>query len=154
LTHQSPQMRNPHGLAGVTDKQLAARPYRALVYTQDAELSNIGIDRDLEHVRNHMPVGFRLDLHALHSVPERSLEEGRRIALGRVRHQTLDNVEQLGNTGAGLGGDETDRDEMALAQGLLKRVVELLRGEILSLFQIERHQLLIELDDLVDDLGV
>jgi hypothetical protein len=43
---------------------------------------------------------------------------------------------------------------MALAEGLLKRVVELLRRQFLALFEIERHQVFVHLDDLVDDLGV
>jgi len=54
----------------------------------------------------------------------------------------------------GLGGDETHRYEMALAQGLLKRVVELLRRNLRPLLEVQRHQALIQLDDLVDDPGV
>ncbi len=41
-----------------------------------------------------------------------------------------------------------------LAQGLLKRVVELLRRHVRALLEVQRHQALVQLDDLVDDPGV
>ncbi len=43
---------------------------------------------------------------------------------------------------------------MPLAERLLKRVVELLRRQLLALLEVQRHQLLVDLDHLVDDLGV
>ncbi len=43
---------------------------------------------------------------------------------------------------------------MALAQGLLKRVVELLRRDLLALLEVNGHELLVELDHLVNELGV
>src|SRR5256885_13705804 len=39
-----------------------------------------------------------------------------------------------------------------LAQRLLERIVQLLGGELLALLEVQRHELLIELHDLVDDL--
>ena len=41
---------------------------------------------------------------------------------------------------------------MPLAQRLLERIVQLLGGELLALLEVERHELFIELDDLIDDL--
>jgi hypothetical protein len=38
---------------------------------------------------------------------------------------------------------------MALAQRLLERCMQLVRGD-LTLLEIERHQLLVDLDDLID----
>ncbi len=43
---------------------------------------------------------------------------------------------------------------MPLAERLLKRVVELLRRQLLALLEVQRHQLLVDLDHLVDDLGM
>ena len=51
-------------------------------------------------------------------------------------------------------GDETDRHQMPFAQRRLEGVVQLLRIELLALLEIERHQIFVELDHLVDDLGV
>src|SRR5512146_1669372 len=78
----------------------------------------------------------------------------RRVAFGGVRQQPLENLQQLLDARARFGRGEADRYEVALSQGLLKRVVELLRRELLALLQIQRHELLVDLDDLVDDLRV
>ncbi len=78
----------------------------------------------------------------------------RRIAFGGVRQETLADFQQFGNPCARLGGGEADRYEMALTQGLLKRVVELLRREFLALLQVDGHQPLIYFDHLVEDLRV
>ena len=108
---------------------------------------------DLEDVRDHVPGRIGGDGHAL-GVRARAAQEGRRIALGRVGHEALDDLQQLCNPRARLGRGKTHRYEMALAQGLLKRVVQLLRRELLALLQVQRHELLVELHYLVDDLGV
>ena len=43
---------------------------------------------------------------------------------------------------------------MAFAQRPLERIVEPVRLQLLALLQVELHQLLVDLDDLVDDPGV
>ena len=63
-------------------------------------------------------------------------------------------MQQFGDAGAGFGGAEADRHEVILAQRLLERIVQLLGRELLALLEVERHQLFVDLDDLVDDLGV
>ncbi len=83
-----------------------------------------------------------------------ALEERRRVAFGGIRHEPHDDLQQLRDPGAGLGRGEAHRHQVSLAQRLLKRVVQLLRGDLLALLEVERHQLLVELDHLVDDLGV
>src|SRR6185437_11771713 len=127
--------------------------YRPLMHAKDAELADVGVDGHLEDVSDHVSVGVRRNLHTLEII-ERTLEEWRRVAFGRVRHQPHENVEQLRDARTGFGGDEADRNQMALAEGLLKRVMQLLRGEVLPLLEVERHEVLVHLDDLVDDLRV
>ena len=83
-----------------------------------------------------------------------ALEEGRRVALGRVRQQSQQHLGQFRDAGAGLGGAEAHRHEVILAQRLLERIVQLLGRELLALLEVERHQLFVDLDHLVDDLGV
>ena len=43
---------------------------------------------------------------------------------------------------------------MTLAQRLLERIVQLLGRELLALLQVQSHELIVELDDLIDDLRV
>ena len=83
-----------------------------------------------------------------------ALQERRRVALGRVRHQPRDRLEQFRDAGAGLRGDEADGHEMALAQRLLERIVQLLGLEFLALLEVQRHEVVVHLDHLVDDPGV
>ena len=98
-------------------------------------------------------VGIRHDFDAL--APRAfAFQEGRRIALHRIRHQAREHIQQLLHAGAGLGGDEAHRHQMAFAQRLLERIVQLLRRELLALLEVQRHQLLVDFDDLVDDLGM
>ncbi len=58
------------------------------------------------------------------------------------------------NARASLCRDEADGDEVTFAQRALEGIVQLLGVELLALLEIERHQIVIELDHLVDDLGV
>src|SRR5579875_3985584 len=96
---------------------------------------------------------IRRDRHTLRTLA-RALEERRRVAFRRIRQQPGEDPQQLGDAGARLGGSEADRNEMALAQGLLERVMELLRGYLLALLEVQGHQPLVELDHLIDELGV
>ena len=66
----------------------------------------------------------RLGLGAL------ALEERRRVALGRIGQQPRDHVQQFGHAGAGARRDEADRDQVAFAQRLLQRRVQLLRVDV------------------------
>ncbi len=82
-----------------------------------------------------------------------ALREQRGIALGRIRQQLGEDIEQLGDACAILGRHEAHRNEMALAQRFLEWRMQLL-GRDLALVQVERHQLLVDLHDLVDQRAV
>ena len=55
------------------------------------------------------------------------------------------------DAGAGLRRGEAHRNQVALAQRLLERRMQLLGRELLALLEVERHQLLVDLDHLVDE---
>jgi hypothetical protein len=79
----------------------------------------------------------------------RCLDVDRRIALGRIGQERDDDVDQLADAGAGFRRREHHRDQMALAQRALERRVQLL-GRDLALLEVGLHQLLVDLDHLVD----
>ena len=147
------QMRDLEWLAPVADEQLRAGAHRALMHAEHAEAADERIDADLEHVRDHVTLRVGRHLHAL-GRGSLAFQERRRIAFHRVRHQPREYLQQLLDAGAALGGNEADGNEMPLAERLLKRVVELLRRQLLALLEVQRHQLLVDLDHLVDDLGM
>ena len=124
----------------------------ALVHAEDAELADERVHHDLEHVREHVlrrvGLGRRLD-----GGVALALGEERRVALGRIGQQTLEDLEELGHAGAGACRHETHGHEMAFAQRLLERRVQLF-GLDLALLEVERHQRLVDLDDLVDQRTV
>ena len=153
LALQLEEVRELDRLARVADEQLCAGPHRALVHAEDAELADERVDRDLEDVREDVLRRVRADRHALGGLAF-ALQERRRVALGRVRREARQHVEQFGDAGAGLGRAEADRHQVVLAQRLLERIVQLLGvQQFLALLEVERHQLLVDLDDLVDDLA-
>src|SRR6185437_9886075 len=141
------------GLARITHEKLGARPPGALVNAEDAELTDVWIDGDLEYVRDDVFVGVRRNSYPLSPLAG-ALDEDGRIALGRIRHEPRKDPQQVRDTRARLCRSETHRNEMALAQGLLKRVVELLRRDLLALLEVNGHELLIELDHLIDELSM
>ena len=96
-------------------------------------------------------VGFEDDFLSAFSL---TLEEARRIAFHWVRHQPLEDVQQLAHAGTRLRRGEADRYQVTGAQRLFERVVQLLGREFFALLEIEFHELVVYLDDLVDDLGV
>ena len=139
LAHEPEEVRDLDGLARVPDEQLAPLAHRALVHAQHAELAHVRVDAHLEDVRDDVLRRIGRDRHALGALPG-ALEERRRVALGGVRHQPLDDLQQLGDARARLGRGETHRHEVPLAQRLLEGVVQLLRGELLALLQVQRHR--------------
>ena len=147
---QPEQVRDLEWLAGVADVELRARSHGALMDAKQAELAHERIDADLEHVRDDVPGRVGRDLHRLSAVAV-VLEELRRIAFGGIGHQAGADLEQLGDTGAALRGREAHGHEVALAQCRFERIVQLL-GADFTLIQIQCHQLLVNLDHLIDDL--
>ena len=124
------------------------------MHAEHRDAADVRIDLDLEDVRERVlaGIGHRLQVGAL-AVARLGDDVGGRVALGRVRQQLHDHVEQLGDAGAGLRGSEHHRDEMALAQRALERLVQLL-GAHFALLEVLLHQLLVDFDDLVDELAV
>ena len=64
-----------------------------------AHLADVRVLRDLEDVGQHVARRVGLGAQRLRLVAL-ALQEGRRVALGRVRQQAHDDVEQLGDAGA------------------------------------------------------
>ena len=81
------------------------------------------------------------------------LQELRRIAFGRVRQQLDDDVEQLGDAGAVARRDEADRDQVAFAQRLLERRVQLARVDV-AVVQVALDEVGVDLDHLLDQRAV
>ena len=82
-----------------------------------------------------------------------ALQELRRVALGRVGHQLHQHVEQLADAGAVACRDEADRDQVAFAQRLLQRRVQLPRVDV-AVVQVALDELRVHLDDLLDEGAV
>ena len=102
LAEQLVQVRDLDGLARIADEQLAAGTHGALMHAQHAELADVRIDGDLEHVGDHVLSRIGADRHAGGAVAA-ALEKRRRIAFGRVGHQPLEHLQQLGYACAALG---------------------------------------------------
>jgi hypothetical protein len=81
-------------------------------------------------------------------------DERRRVALGRVRGEAREDLEELHHARARARGGEADRNEVAFAKRLLERRVQLLRRELRALLEIERHQLFVDFHHLVDEGGM
>ncbi len=130
LQHQ--QVPDLEGLAAAADEQLRVLGDRALVHAEDAELADVRIDHDLEHVRQHVLLRIGLGAEFLDrlAVDHLALVEERRVALGGIRQQLLEDVQQFGKAGAVARRHEAHRHQVALAQRLLERRVQLRRGRV------------------------
>ncbi len=90
-----------NGLRPSPMKSCVSRGDGALVDAEDAELADERVDDDLEHVREHVLLRIGLRAELLRRVAF-ALEEERRIALGRIRRELHEHVEQLRHAGPGL----------------------------------------------------
>ncbi len=152
LALQHEQVAHLEGLAAVADVELAVARERALVHAEDAHLADIGVDRDLEHVRQHVPRRVGPGLHRL-GIGALADDEVRRVGLGRVGQQLDDHVQQFGHAGAAARGDEAHRDQVPLAQRLLERRVQLGRIDV-ALFEVAVDESRVDLDHLLDQRAV
>ncbi len=150
LQHQ--QVADPERLATVADEKLRVAGDRALVDAKDAELADERVHHHLEHVRQNVLLGIG---YGREFDRRRALAPGKkgRVALRRVGRELDQDVEQLGHAGAGARGDEANRQQMPFAQRFFERRMQLL-GSDLPLLEVERHQGLVDLDDLVDQRGM
>ena len=149
---QHEQVPDLERLAALADVELRVARDGALVHAEDPELADERVHHDLEHVREHVlrRIGHRRELDGGIAF---ALREQRRIALGRIGQQPVEDLEQLGHAGAGPRRHEAHRHEVAFAQRLLERRVQLVRLD-LALLEVERHQRLVDFDDLVDERAV
>ncbi len=83
-----------------------------------------------------------------------ALQERLGVAFQRIGQQLDEHIQQTLDAGASAGRDEADRDEVSLAQRLFERRVQLLGLQILALLQVQRHQVFVHLDHLIDQGGV
>ena len=146
------QVADLEGLAAVADEELRGGRDGALVHAHVGQATDVGVDADLEYLRQH--VGRRLGrgVHQLRVGPF-AVEEVGRIALGRVGQQLADDVQQLGHAGAAARRDEAHRDQVALAQRLLQWGVQL-AGVDVALVQVAFDEVAIDLHHLLDQRAV
>ena len=150
---QSIQVRRLEAFAPVTDEHLVAGPDRALVHPKRADLAHVGINVDLEYVADEMIGRFRRQLHVLRRFTA-ALQKHRGVGLQWARHQSREDIQQLIYARTGLRRNEAHRDQMSAAQRPLKGIMQLLGADLLTLLQVDLHQLFVELHHLVDDLRV
>jgi hypothetical protein len=82
-----------------------------------------------------------------------AVQEVRRVAFGRVGQQLDDDVQQLGHAGAGACRHEAHRDQVALAQRLLQRRVQL-GGVDVAVVQVTVDEGAVDLHHLLDQRAV
>ena len=153
LSAQQEQVPGLDRLASFADIELAARGQASLMHAEHREAPYVGVDLDLEDVGEGVLLRIGLGPELARFPVRRGLDIDRRVSLQRVGKQLHDDVHQLGDARSGLRRGEHHRDEMPLAQRPLERRVQLL-GRHLALLEVGLHQLLVDLDHLVDQLAV
>ena len=104
------------------------------MHAEDPELAHERIDHHLEHVGEHVLLGIGLRMEFDRRVAFAFGEE-RRVALGGIGRKLGKHIEQLRHAGAGSRRHEADGHEVALAQRLLERYMELV-GRYFSLLEV------------------
>jgi hypothetical protein len=96
--------------AAFADVELRARRDAPLVDAEYREPADVGVDLDLEYMRERVQarIGHRSNLSRSFT-PCRNVEVNGRVALGRVGQQLDDDIEQLGDAGAGARRREHHR---------------------------------------------
>ena len=152
LAAQLEQVADLERLLAVVDKQLRVTPDGSLIDAEHAELADEGVVDDLEHVRDHVRLRIGRCMHAFARL---AFLERRRVDLGRVGEQSLGDIQQFAHADPGARRTEQHRHQVAFAQALLERVVQLVAGQpVLAEFEVVLHHRLVDLDHLVDDFLV
>ena len=126
------QVREPYAFALLADIHLGAGLDLALVHAKRDEPADVGVDIDLEGVADEMTLRVgRVDLEGL-------LAAVQRVELGRIRferagHELREHAQELAQSGAGLGRDEANGNQVSPPQRALERIVELLQRDVLAL---------------------
>ena len=121
----------------------------ALVNAEDAQLANKRVYQHLEHMGDSvlLRIGDRWKFFNHGAV---ALDQGFGIAFERIGQQLGKDIEQFLYSCPGAGRNKTDGNQVAFTQRLLEWRMQLIRLQIIPLFQIDRHQVLVHLDHLVD----
>jgi hypothetical protein len=149
---EAEQMGHLEGFALFADIELGTLADGALMDAEGGDAADIGIDFDLEDMCQHMFGSIRLGKQGLGFLAF-ALEEEGRIGFAGVGQQLDHDVEESLQAGAGLGGDETDWNQVAVAERFLERRMQLLRRDF-PLFQIDVHQVFVHFHDLVHQCPV
>jgi len=154
LALQLVKVRHLERALAVADEKLGILADGALMHAENANLAQIGVGDDLEDVGQHMFVGIRHGGEGFTAVARLALVKGWRVAFGRAGRQGRQDMQQFAQAGAGFGGNEKNRDQMAGTQGFLERRVQRGGARIGTVFEILGEQVFVFLDDLVDQRPV
>ena len=120
---------------------------------EDAEPADEGIDRDLEHVREHVP--RRLGQGG--AIGSAAAPSPRRNAGGFASPGCGSSLTMMSSSSATpapvFARDEADRDQVAFAQRLLERRVQL-GGVDVAVVEVAVDEVGVDLDDLLDERAV
>ena len=125
-----------------------------MVHAKHAELAHEGVADDLENMGQNMKVGVGHGLKRLRFGSYCCPKERWRVALERAGRELRQRIEQLRHTGTGLGRDEEDGNQVAVAQCFLEQRVQFGRLWIGAVFQVARQHAFILLHDLVNERAV
>ena len=147
---QQEQVAQLAGFAAVADVEQPVAPQRALPHTHHAHLADERVHRHLEHMGQHVALGVGQRHHRGLCF---AVQKGRRVAFQRVGQQLDDHVQQLGDAGAAACAGEHHRDQVALAQRLFQRRVQLGRVHI-AVVQVAVDKGRVDLDHLLHQRAV
>ena len=152
LALQHEQVRHLEGLAAVADEECSVARQRALVHAEDPQAADEGVDRDLEDMGQHVQGRVRHRVHRLGGLALAAQKVGR-VGLQRVGQQFDDHVQQLGHADAALARDEDDGDQVAFAQRLFQRRVQL-GGVDIAVVEVAVDKSGIHFNHLLDECPV
>jgi hypothetical protein len=126
--------------------------HRALVDPKEAELTEVGVSRDVEHAgEGSLARVVRVDEWSF--VFAFADEERTRVALGRAGKVPDDGIEERFDPCAAQGIGKTHGNHVRLIHRTLERLV---KSFVVRLFALEvsLHERVVDLDDLIEQLGV
>src|SRR5712664_3448490 len=130
LAAQDPQMPGLEWLSAVADIQQGVGCHAPLVDAEYRDTSDEGINLYLEDVGENVPARVRNCDYFLCRPVRGGAEVDGRVALGGVGQEFHDHIDQLRDTGAAPGRGEYHRNQAAVPQGALKRLMQLFRGDL------------------------
>ena len=116
---QLQQLVDLDGFARITDKELIARSLSCPGESDTPQSALERIDVHHEHVCKGVRLRIRRDDDFL-GIVTLTLQEQRRVALERIRHQALEYLKQLRNPGTGFRRNKTNRYQVTFAKAFSK----------------------------------